>query len=218
MKVVFLGLWRLLSAHRSKTPVGKTRSKDKGTNFEVERKYRLVPEELESVRQRLAEMGFTPSKSIEMTDRFLPTKIDGEMLRVRDETIAGKTHTVLTIKEWVIISGGKERSETEGHLSPLSRRFLLFLGRLIRGQALLQFSKLRLDHESPSRPHVIVALDTVEGLGDNSGHYAEIEVLVPQDGDVESARAQIASLARTLFNEEREPVMQSYMDMLKLVS
>jgi len=218
VNVVFLGLRRLLSAHRGSTPAGKSPSKDKGTNFEVERKFRLKPEELDSVRQRLSDMGFTLARRIDMTDRFLPTKVEGEMLRVRDETIAGKTHTVLTIKEWVIISGGKERSETEGHLSSLSRSFLLFLGRLIRGKSLLQFSKLRLDHESTSHPHVIVALDNVEGLGDNSGHYAEIEVLVPQDGDVESARAQIAVLARALFNEDREPVMQSYMDMLKLVS
>ncbi|MBS1996301.1 MAG: CYTH domain-containing protein [Cyanobacteria bacterium SZAS LIN-2] len=218
MKIVMQGLWRLLSARRRQAKPAPKTSNDKGTNFEVERKFRLKPEELDAVKQRLADMGFSLSQRIEMTDRFLPVKVDGEMLRVRDETVAGKTHTVLTMKEWVIVSGGKERSETEGHLSPLSRAFLLFLGRLIRGRALLQFSKLRLDHTSPGHAHVIVALDEVEGLGVNSGHYAEIEVLVPQNGDVESARAEIVSLARRLFNEEREPVKQSYMDMLKLVS
>jgi adenylate cyclase class IV len=218
MSIVLKGLWRLFSAYRPKASSAKARSKDKGTNFEVERKYRLKPEEVENVSKRLADLGFTLARRIDMTDQFLPVKVEGEMLRVRDENIGGALHSLLTIKEWVEISGSKERRETEGHLSPLTRRLMLFLGRLIRGKALLSFSKLRLDHESPSYTKSVVALDTVEGLGENSGHYAEIEVLVPQDGDVETARAQIATLARALFNEDREPVKLSYMDMLKLVS
>jgi adenylate cyclase class IV len=218
MSIVLKALWRLFIAYRAKAPSARPRKNDKGTNFEVERKYRLKPEELDDVSTRLAALGFTLARRIEMTDQFLPVKVEGEMLRVRDENIGGALHTLLTIKEWVEISGSKERRETEGNLSPVMRSFLLFLGRLIRGKALLSFSKLRLDHESPSYKKSVVALDNVEGLGENSGHYAEIEVLVPQDGGVESARAQIAALARALFNEEREPVKMSYMDMLKLVS
>jgi adenylate cyclase class IV len=216
MSIVLKGLWRLFSAYRPKASP-KAGTSDK-TNFEVERKYRLKPEELDAVRQRLADLGFSLARNIDMTDQFLPVKVEGEMLRVRDEKIGATAHTLLTIKEWVMIGGSKERRETEGRLSPLARRFMLFLGRLVSGKALLSFSKLRLDHESPNHPRTVIALDTVSGLGDNSGHYAEIEVLVPEDGDVESARAQIAALARILFNEEREPVKQSYMDMLKLVS
>jgi adenylate cyclase class IV len=218
MSIVLKGLWRLFFAYRPKASTTQSRSGDKGTNFEVERKYRLKPEELDHIRRRLADMGFTLARRIEMTDQFLPVQVEGEMLRVRDENIGGEKHSVLTIKEWVMISGSKERRETEGHLNPLARRFMLFLGRLLSGQALLSFSKLRLDHESPTYAHSVVALDTVEGLGDNSGHYAEIEVLVPQDGNVEAARAQIKVLALALFNEEREPVKASYMDMLKLVA
>jgi len=217
MSIVLKGLWRLFSAYRPKASSARAGKNDK-TNFEVERKYRLKPEELDAVSKRLADLGFTLARRVEMTDRFLPVKVEGEMLRVRDENIGGALHTLLTIKDWVLIGGSKERRESEGHLSPLARRFMLFLGQVIRGKALLSFSKLRLDHESPSYTKSVVALDTVEGLGENSGHYAEIEVLVPQDGDVEAARAQISALAQALFNEDREPVKLSYMDMLKLVS
>ncbi len=217
MSIFLTGLWRLFSAYRPKASRPKA-GKSEATNFEVERKYRLRADELEAVSRRLAEQGFTLARKIEMTDQFLPVKVEGEMLRVRDETFGGTSHSLLTIKEWVEIAGSKERRETEGRLSPLARRFLLFLGRLMRGKALLSFSKLRLDHESPSHARSVVALDNVSGLGENSGHYAEIEVLVTQDGDVESARAQIKALARALFNEDREPVKMSYMDMLKLVS
>jgi len=216
MSIVLQAIWRLFSAQRANAST-KTGSKSQ-TNFEVERKYRLQPGEYDAVNSRLAALGFTLARRIEMTDQFLPVKVDGEMLRVRDENLGTTRHIKLTIKEWVQIAGGKERAETEGDLTPLTRNFLLFLGRLVRGKALLSFSKLRLDHESPRYARSIVALDTVEGLGANSGQYVEIEVLVPQDGDVETARGQIAALARSLFNEDREPVKQSYMDMLKLVS
>src|SRR5262249_30104884 len=140
---------------------------NEGTNFEVERKYRLKSGERELVSRRLAEEGFTLARNIEMTDQFLPVKVEGEMLRVRDENIGGEKHSLLTIKEWVVIGSSKERRETEGKISPWTRRFLLFLGRLLRGEALLSFSKQRLDHESARHAKTVVALDTVSGLGDN---------------------------------------------------
>ena len=228
MHIVLRGLWRLFFAYRPGTAKASSNHSqsssktggngDKGTNFEVERKYRLKDDELDSFSARLSELGFAPARTIAMTDRFLPVKVSGEMLRVRDETIEAATHTVLTIKEWVEISGGKERRESEGHLTPFTRALMLKLGTLVNfGKALLQFSKVRQEHENPERQHVIVTIDEVYGLGDNSGHYAEIEVLVTQDGNIEAARSQIADLARELFNEEREPVKMSYMDMLKLV-
>jgi adenylate cyclase class IV len=227
MHIVLRGLWRLFFAYR---PSAANQSKsaahssghtgDKGTNFEVERKFRLKDDdEVERFRARLAELSFLPARTIAMTDRFLPVKVPGEMLRVRDETIEAATHTVLTIKEWVEISGGKERRESEGHLTSFTRALMLELGTFVnRGKALLQFSKVRQEHENAERQHVIVTIDEVYGLGENSGHYAEIEVLVTQDGNIEAARSQIADLARELFNEDREPVKASYMDMLKLVS
>jgi adenylate cyclase class IV len=192
------------SAHHASTP-----------NFEVERKYRLQDSELGAVREQLVQMGFSQGRLIAMTDQFLPVKVKGEMLRIRDEVVGSESVTLLTIKEWVNIAGGRERRETEGQLSDFTRRFLLALGGLLNGGKLMSFSKQRQEHHSAQLPGVVITLDDVSGLGKHSGRYAEIEVLVPQDGDVESARAQIAQLARTLFDEERAPVEMSYQLMLE---
>jgi adenylate cyclase class IV len=191
-------------AHHASTP-----------NFEVERKFRLEDSELGAVSERLVQMGFSPGRLIAMTDQFLPVKVKGEMLRIRDEVVGSESWTLLTIKEWVNIAGGRERRETEGQLSAFTRRFLLALGGLLNGGKLMSFSKQRQEHYSAQLPGVVITLDDVSGLGKHSGRYAEIEVLVPQDGDVESARAQIAQLALTLFDEERAPVEMSYQLMLE---
>ncbi len=192
------------SAHHASTP-----------NFEVERKYRLQDSELGAVSEQLVQMGFSQGRLIAMTDQFLPVKVKGEMLRIRDEVVGSESVTLLTIKEWVNIAGGRERRETEGQLSAFTRRFLLALGGLLNGGKLMSFSKQRQEHHNAQLPGVVITLDDVSGLGKYSGRYAEIEVLVPQDGDVESARAQIAELARTLFNESRAPVEMSYQLMLE---
>ncbi len=192
------------AAHHASTP-----------NFEVERKFRLQDSELGAVSERLVQMGFSQGRLIAMTDQFLPVKVKGEMLRIRDEVVGSESVTLLTIKEWVNIAGGRERRETEGQLSGFTRRFLLALGGLLNGGKLMSFSKQRQEHHNAQLPGVVITLDDVSGLGKHSGRYAEIEVLVPQDGDVESARAQIAQLARTLFDEERAPVEMSYQLMLE---
>lgn len=192
------------AAHHASTP-----------NFEVERKFRLRDSEVGAVSERLVQMGFSQGRLIAMTDQFLPVKVKGEMLRIRDEVVGSESVTLLTIKEWVNIADGRERRETEGQLSAFTRRFLLALGGLLNGGKLMSFSKQRQEHHSALLPGVVITLDDVAGLGKHSGRYAEIEVLVPQDGDVESARAQIAQLARTLFDEERAPVEMSYQLMLE---
>ncbi|CAN5231639.1 hypothetical protein BH11CYA1_BH11CYA1_35720 [soil metagenome] len=231
MGILLKCLWRLVFAWRmperqaprpsTKTSASKSTSahntahQDAVPNFEVERKFALQDSELGAFSERLVQMGFSKGRLIAMTDQFLPVKVKGEMLRIRDEVVENESETLLTIKEWVNIAGGRERRETEGKLSAFTRRFLLTLGGLLNGGKLMSFSKQRLEHHNASMPGVVITLDDVSGLGKHSGRYAEIEVLVPQDGDVESARAQIAQLARTLFDEDRAPVELSYQLMLE---
>ncbi|HMW89504.1 MAG TPA: CYTH domain-containing protein [Candidatus Obscuribacter sp.] len=186
--------------------------------FEVERKFRLKDGEASTIPTRLKAMGFVPVEDIEMTDVFLPTPVQGEMLRVRTEVSDARSHTVVTIKEWVTIGNSRERQETEDGVNGLEKWLLLRIGRLISGRKLLSFTKTRLMHESSVLAGVVIAIDNVQGLGENSGHYAEIEVIVPQGGDVEGARRQIVELAGRLFGEERDFVQASYQDMLKQVS
>lgn len=217
MSIFWNVLGRMFS-NRRPVVTPQTGQQNAKSNFEVERKFRLAKNEYAVVEQRLKEMGFEADAIVEMTDYFLPTRVDGEMHRVRDEAQAGDKITVVTIKEWVQIAGGRERRELEDGIGQSARYVLLLVGRLLRGSKLLSFSKRRIPHTNPLEPGVVIALDTVFGLGKFSGPYVEIEVLVPQNGDVEAARRKISELARALFTDEREFVQASYQDMLKQAS
>lgn len=216
MTIILKCLWRLLFKWRPHwlltAPPG---AKEGKANFEVERKFRITEAELDAIIGRIASMGFANPRLIRMSDQFLPVKIKGEMLRIRSESVDGHSETLLTIKEWVIVQGGKERSEEEAPLTNSGRSFLLRLGRMLNGGPLPGFSKVRQEHTSNNFPGVIITLDQVDGLGRYSGRYAEIEVLVPRDGDVEAAREQIVKLARQLFADDRTPVELSYQQMLE---
>ncbi|MBN8662070.1 MAG: CYTH domain-containing protein [Candidatus Obscuribacter phosphatis] len=216
MSIVWQALVRMLTEQRPSRsqPVVSNHGKD-STVFEVERKFRLKDGEAPLVATRLKAMGFAPVEAIEMTDVFLPTKVPGEMLRVRSEKSELRNCTVVTIKEWVQLGQGRERQETEEAISAISKWFLLKFGQFISGRPLLSFSKTRLMHETDGKG-VVIAVDNVQGLLENSGYYVEIEVLVPRGGDVEGARAKISALASELFGDEREFVQASYQDMLKL--
>ena len=213
--------WNVLGRmFTNRRPVGTptTGQQSAKSNFEVERKFRLEKNEYAAIEQRLNELGFEADATVEMTDYFLPTRVDGEMHRVRDEAQAGNKITVVTIKDWVEIAGGRERRELEDGIGRLARFVLLLVGRSLRGSKLLSFSKRRIPHTNPNELGVVIALDTVFGLGKLSGPYVEIEVLVPQNGDVEAARRKISELARALFTDDREFVKASYQDMLKQAS
>ena len=188
------------------------------THLEVERKYRLSPEEVSFLPEKIRSLGFVPASTVSMTDRFLPTAGEGDMVRVRDESESGAKRTLLTFKQWVgTQDGGRERQECEGQVGKLGRRLLLVLGCLVRGSRLLSFSKERqLFDGSLGGRTVVVSIDNVGGLGDYSGFYLEVELLVPLAGDVSSAREAIFGLVVTLLGEEREMVKLSYQDMLKL--
>ena len=190
------------------------------TVLEVERKFRLAGDEADGLPEKLKRRGFVPAETVDMTDTFLPCPVEGDMARVRVEKHKGTTGTLLTLKTWVRTpDGGKERQETEREIGRAATLLLLFLGRKINGADLLSFGKRRrhfvgrLDNRD-----AVVSIDSVEGLGQYSGLYLEVEVLVPLGEDVNPARQVIVSLAADLLGEEREQVKQSYMDMLKLSS
>jgi adenylate cyclase class IV len=54
----------------------------------------------------------------------------------------------------------------------------------------------------------------VTGLGQFSGAYMEVEVLVPLDGDVVATKDKIYETVRELLGGERSEA-RSYMEMLK---
>lgn len=190
----------------------------KKTHLEVERKFRISVDEFHALPAKLLAEGFQLSGQVFMKDTFLPVQVEGDMMRLREQTMNDATTNILTRKTWVEVGGERERQETEKETSELAAGCLLELGERLAGSALPTFSK---DRDMYSRlaeddhHQIVVSLDTAEGLGDYSGHYMEIELLVPVDGDVKSARTQIASLASGLLGEERQFEKMSYQDMLK---
>lgn len=198
--------------------IGRSCKDCKKTHLEVERKFKISDAEFRALPTRLLAQSFAFAGQVFMTDTFLPVINEGDMMRLRVETMNDRTKQILTRKEWVEADGERERQETEKETSELAAGCLLELGERLAGAPLPSFSK---DRDLYSRlaedehHKIVVSLDTAEGLGEYSGHYMEIELLVPVGGDVQAARQQIASLACSLLGEEREFVQLSYQDMLK---
>jgi adenylate cyclase class IV len=183
-------------------------------NFEVERKFSVSADEHAGMPDRLLSLGFRHAGQVYMIDTFLPTDVEGDMCRVREESENDRTRYLLTHKTWVEIDGQRERDEEEEAISRLVKETLLDVGK--RAASLLSFSKEReLFTRAEGDRKVTVSLDVVEGLGEYSGTYMEIELLVSRKSDVAAARESIQQLAAELLGEERPLVQLSYMEMLK---
>ncbi len=186
-------------------------------NFEVERKYSLRGNEREDLRNRLLVMGFQHAGEAYEHDRFMPTVVDGDMFRIREETIDSVTKNYLTLKTWVEVDGERERSEKEEEISELVKESFIDLGTRLNPRPLLQFNKHRSFYTRIGRDKrkVTVALDLTEGLGEFDGPYMEIEILVTRREHVASARQMISQLVHEILGEARDPVEMSYLTMLK---
>lgn len=186
-----------------------------GAHFEVERKYRLTEAEIQSLPAKLTSIGYVFDGVAEMVDTFVPPETEGDMIRVRDETISGASHTVLTCKTWKIVAGQKERAETEESLTPFVRGCILEVGQRLRGKKLSTFSKTRdLYVAALAGRKVTVGLDRVSGLGKYSGPYLEIEVIVKHESEVAAVREFIVAHAKELLGDDRDFVRMSYQQML----
>lgn len=186
-----------------------------GAHFEVERKYRLSEAEIQALPSKLTSIGYAFDGVAEMTDTFVPPAVEGDMIRVRDETISGASHTVLTCKTWKIVAKQKEREETEEVLTPFVRGCILEVGQRLRGKKLASFSKTRdLYVATVDGRKVTVGLDRVTGLGKYSGPYLEIEVIAKLESEVEAAREFIVKFAKELLGDDRDFVRMSYQQML----
>ncbi|HEY9787063.1 MAG TPA: CYTH domain-containing protein [Candidatus Obscuribacterales bacterium] len=206
-----LTAWLLAKSRRA-----DKKSKEPKAHLEVERKFNLSEDEAKGLPDKLSRRGFSASGRLTMTDTFLPTVKDEDMIRIRVESDDNKSQRLLTMKDWLTVAGQRERRENEGEIDLLTSCFLRLVGRLVNGKRLLAFSKTRQMFLAPERD-VVVAVDQVSGLSIYSGCYLEVEVLVPLDGDVEAARVRIRGLVVELLGEEREFVRRSYLDMLREV-
>ncbi|MBX9688009.1 MAG: CYTH domain-containing protein [Candidatus Obscuribacterales bacterium] len=187
-------------------------------HLEVERKFSISATESESLPLRLRELEFRPTGSVTMTDTFLPPRQKGEMMRVRDEVSPGSLRSVFTLKSWVKTrDGGKERQESECEVSSLLRTLAIICARFAAQKELLSFSKERAVFEGTlNGKEMTVCIDRVSGLGKYSGHFLELEVIVPLGEEPQAARAEIFNFVETLLGSPREDVKNSYLEMLEL--
>jgi len=187
-------------------------------HLEVERKFRLFDGELDTLESRLPGCGFDLIGEVTMTDTFLPTVKDEDMIRIRVESEGEERRRYLTLKDWVMIDGERERREEEGVIGLMPGVVLRLVGRLVAGTSPLSFSKVRRSYSSTqpgSDVQVVVSVDRVTGLGVYSGAYLEVEIIVPVGGDVKSARERIRTEVFDLLGEHRDFVPRSYHDMLR---
>lgn len=192
-------------------------SKADHTQLEVERKFRITEPEKICLQQKLLGNSFNYIGSALLRDWFLPTANADEMIRVRQEKQDTKNKYILTCKSWVYLTEGKERKETECELSSWSKNLLLWTGRWVKRAQLDSFDKKRKMYgKSLEDREIIVSLDQLDELGEFSGNYVEIEILVPINADVQFARTAILQLAADLLGDNRESIQYSYLDMLKM--
>lgn len=191
-------------------------TKEKRSHFEVERKYQLSREEFDRMPSRLRALGFSKKSCATIVDTFIPAENEGDMIRVRDETLDGLTTSVVTLKQWVDVAGSRERKERESDpIDAIARETFLALGRRLAGSELMSFSKERSAFRGyRDKRSVTVAVDLVSGLGQYSGTYLEIELIVERQEEVAEARAFVEKFAGELIGLEREFAI-SYMEMLK---
>lgn len=201
----FKGLAAAYSAETAKKP-----------HFEVERKYPVSQEEFHKLPGRLRDLGFSRKSRATILDTFLPAENEGDMVRLREETIDGLTVTVITLKQWVDVNGERERKERESDpIDAVTKDCLMSLGRRLATEPLMSFSKDRTTYSGRrDKRQVTVALDVASGLGSYSGNYLEVELIVERQEDVADARTFVETFVKELIDSERECAI-SYMEMLK---
>ena len=188
-----------------------------GKHFEVERKYRISPDEFANLPIKLSERGFSFVEKVSMTDTFLPATGEGSILRLRRESAGCEVRNILTRKEWVYLAGGeKERQEQEERVGELVSQVLVSLGKAASNEPLLSYGKDRFLYQGVLDGYkIIVSLDCVEGLAEYSGNYMEVEILVAGDEGVESARNLVFKFAQELLGDSRDFEPLSYKAMLE---
>ncbi len=185
--------------------------------YEVERKFRLSNQEYDEMRTRLTErLQFEWVGDLTEADTFIPVEKPGDMIRIRDEHGDRTIRHFLTQKTWVEVANGKERREQEDDLPTSVRDCVMAVVERLNAKPLKKLSKKRTFYKGdlPNGFKVTVALDAVTDIGQYSGNYMEIEILITDDADVAAARLKINELAKTLLDEEREPWAMSYQQML----
>jgi len=185
--------------------------------LEVERKYFLGDCNLDDVRNRIEAEDFSFWGQSEMTDWFLPTHIERELMRIRREKFGATVANTLTVKHWVnTASGTREREESERTLGPILTAILLIIARFLQGSNLLSLRKGRSVYRgSLNGRNAVISLDDARDLGRYSGPYLEVEVLADPTENTKEIEQGILEIGSRVTAGARL-VKESYRELLDL--
>jgi len=186
-------------------------------HLEVERKYFLGDCDLEEVRARIADENFTFWAKSEMTDWFLPTHIERELMRIRREKYGSTVSNTLTVKRWVnTASGTREREESERAVGPILTFALLITARFLQGSKLLSLRKGRSVYRGTLHGrNAVISVDDARDLGRFSGPYLEVEVLADPAENTQEIEQSILEVGSRVTAGARL-VNESYRELLDL--
>src|SRR5262249_42731138 len=153
----------------------------------------------------------------EMTDWFLPTHIERELMRIRREKFGETVSNTLTVKRWVnTTSGTREREESERTLGPIVTAILLITARFLQGSSLLSLRKERSVYRGNLHGrNAIISVDDARDLGRFSGPYLEVEVMADPIEDTQEIEQSILEVGSRVTAGARL-VKHSYRELLDL--
>jgi predicted adenylyl cyclase CyaB len=186
-------------------------------HLEVERKYFLGERNLEDVKARIEAEKFSFWGRSEMTDWFLPSHLNRELMRIRREKIGSDVANTLTVKRWVNTANGtREREELERSIGPLLTAVLLITGRFLQGSSLKSLHKERSVHRGIlGGRNAVISLDDAKDLGRFSGTYLEVEVLADPAEDTTAIEESILEVGSRVTSGAKL-VKESYRELLDL--
>jgi predicted adenylyl cyclase CyaB len=193
------------------------RSGKASNHLEVERKFFLGDRSTDEIEARIAKENFAFWCQSEMTDWFLPTHLEREVMRIRREKIGTAVANTLTVKAWVNTAAGtREREETERPIGPILTAVLLIVGRFLQGKTLVTLRKARAVHRGVlDGRNAVISLDDARDLGRFSGSYLEVEVLADSTENTKEIEQSILAVAERVTNGAKL-VKESYRELLDL--
>jgi adenylate cyclase class IV len=193
------------------------RSGKASNHLEVERKFFLGDRNTDDVEARIAKEKFAFWCQSDMTDWFLPTHLEREIMRIRRERIGTGVVNTLTVKAWVNTAAGtREREETERPIGPILTAVLLIAGRFLQGKSLVALRKARAVHRGVlGGRNAVITLDDARDLGRFSGAYLEVEVLADSAENTKEIEQSILAVGARITNGAKL-VKESYREVLDL--
>ncbi|WP_164928631.1 CHAD domain-containing protein [Gloeobacter violaceus] len=177
--------------------------------LELERRYRLAVGRRTHLEAQLGDSGFRAEPAAQQTDHYLEVLGPHQYLRLRRAEAASRVHFYVTRKDY---GPGASRRVEEETVSPLIyRAFLARFHQLpVPVVAVVRTAWNGFWEQVP----LSVAFESIEGIGPESGDYATVAALVPDEVLLEAAGACLERFCTSFGLEEIQRQHQSEVSLL----